>query len=147
MHEVSIKAQPTRHMSYGGWEGSNYESGMTMKEIAKRIRTTLKEKYPTTKFSVTVQHYSGGATLHLSVMESDVKMFLPEKELTNYSPNKYYIEKDEILTDEGKQMMAFVTKLVSSYNYDDSDSMSDYYDVNFYSEIRIGKWDKPFIQK
>jgi len=30
------------------------------------------------------------------------------------------------------------------YNYDNSDSQSDYFDVNFYLNIGIGRYDKPF---
>jgi hypothetical protein len=30
-------------------------------------------------------------------------------------------------------------------NYDNSDSMTDYFDVGHYVDLNIGKWDKPFV--
>ena len=39
-----------------------------------------------------------------------------------------------------------ITKFMNGYNYDDSDAMIDYFDTNFYMNLAIGKWDKPFIK-
>ena len=36
-----------------------------------------------------------------------------------------------------------VYQFAQSYNYNDSDSMADYFDVNFYFHFSIGKWNKP----
>ena len=36
-------------------------------------------------------------------------------------------------------------EIAQYYNWNDSDSMTDYFDVHFYLHISIGKWDKPFI--
>ena len=41
-------------------------------------------------------------------------------------------------------MMRTVIAYAQSYNYDDSDSMTDYFDTNFYLSVYVGKWDKPF---
>ena len=42
-----------------------------------------------------------------------------------------------------------VYRFAQSYNYDDSDSMVDHFDVNFYFSFTIGKWDKPakFVER
>jgi len=36
-------------------------------------------------------------------------------------------------------------EIVDYYNFDDSDSMTDYYHVNFAFHLSLGKWDKLFI--
>ena len=37
-------------------------------------------------------------------------------------------------------------QIVNQYNYDNSDSQTDYFDVNFYTHLNLGKWNKPFIE-
>lgn len=43
------------------------------KEIAKRIRAQLKTEFKDCKFSVTIERYSGGSSISISVMETDFK--------------------------------------------------------------------------
>ena len=47
-------------------------------------------------------------------------------------------------TEYGFTALKDVYGFMESYNYDDSDSMIDYCDCNFYSSFDIGKWNKPF---
>ena len=49
------------------------------------------------------------------------------------------------LTEEGHSVLQKVVSIVDRYNYDDSDSMTDYYCVNFAFSIGLGHWDKPFV--
>jgi len=53
--------------------------------------------------------------------------------------NQYHIDREIMLTDDCIQMLKDVNKIVCSYRYDDSNSMVDYFDTNFYYDIRI-KW-------
>lgn len=48
------------------------------------------------------------------------------------------------LTEKAHNMLKEVCQIADYYNYDDSDSQTDYYSVNFSFSIHIGKWDKPF---
>ena len=41
-----------------GWEGSNHSWNRTLKEVAQIVRTYVKEKYPTYKFSVRTSYAS-----------------------------------------------------------------------------------------
>ncbi|SET71886.1 hypothetical protein SAMN05216521_102071 [Enterocloster clostridioformis] len=50
----------------------------------------------------------------------------------------------EYFTEYGFSVLEDVYKFMQSYNYDDSDSMTDYFACNFYSSFNIGKWDKGF---
>ena len=80
------------------------------KEIAKICRTKLRKLFPMVKFSVTSSSFTGGSEIHCSIKESP-------------------FEEDSIYL---KVIMLYATKLINSYNYDNSDIMTDYFDVNFY---------------
>ncbi|MFR9543470.1 MAG: hypothetical protein SNH27_15645, partial [Rikenellaceae bacterium] len=56
----------------------------------------------------------------------------------------FYIATDPKLTDRAKEVMTNVTNYIMSYNYDDSDPMTDYFCTNFYLTLGIGRHDKPF---
>ena len=58
--------------------------------------------------------------------------------------NQYYISDSFYLTEEAKVVFKKVMSVLNSYNFNDSDSQIDYFHTNFYSNISIGKWDKPF---
>jgi len=51
------------------------------------------------------------------------------------------------LTEQGHKLLSDVVKIADAYNWNNSDSSIDYFDVNFSFNIDIGKWDKPFIQE
>ena len=58
--------------------------------------------------------------------------------------NQYHIKDDYELSEYGKNILQYVKDLLDSFNYDDSDSMTDYFNCGFYEHISIGKWDRPF---
>lgn len=60
------------------------------------------------------------------------------------SINQYYIDDDYIINDYAKEMFKYIVQLSNSFNYDDSDSMTDYFDTGFYDHYSIGKWGKSF---
>jgi len=49
------------------------------------------------------------------------------------------------LTAEGHKFLKRVVKIADFYNFDDSDSMTDYYHVNFSFHLSLGQWNKPFV--
>ena len=59
------------------------------KEIAKRIRQELKEKFKDFKFSVTFESYSGGSSISISLMESKLKIKQDFKDLSEIAILKY----------------------------------------------------------
>lgn len=74
---IQESANSTRRQFYTeyGWEGSRYNDSMTTTEIAKTIRIYCKEKYPTWKFSVTTEYFSGGSSIDISIMEAPEQIF------------------------------------------------------------------------
>ncbi len=152
-----------------GWEGSNYDAKLSLKEIAQIIRRYIKEKYPTCKFSVRTKYASMCQSLQISLLEFPDKMYKTGDDLRAQMPLNYdseeidttfyrmlkngyfkldaWVDEDfireyekayeispfyRIKTEYFKSVIEDVEAFVRSYNYDDSDSMIDYFDVNFY---------------
>jgi len=155
-------------MSYttNAWKGANYNSSLSTKDITKIIRAYVKKTYPNCKFSVSKFHNSIKIALmsapfdvfakpDASVMRADDFRYGADDFMNNWNRviakgyhgvNHYYIKDSRYLTDRAKDLFTNVVKFVNSYNYDDSDAMIDYFDTNFYLDVSIGKWDKPFIK-
>ena len=51
--------------------------------------------------------------------------------------NHYHIDKEDMLTDDGKEIVRVANQVIRAFNYDDSNSMVDYFDTNFYYEIKV----------
>ena len=49
------------------------------------------------------------------------------------------------LTKEGHEMFKKVVECFDQYNWNHSDISIDYFDVHFYLDLEIGKWDKDYI--
>lgn len=84
------------------------------KEIAKIIRNHIKSRFPMGKWSVT----SGRLNISVRLLSSP---FAKE-------------------SDELKAIEKYVVAFAESYNYNNSDLMSDYFDVNFYGSYSIPSW-------
>jgi hypothetical protein len=115
-----------------------------IKEIAKRTRETLAKEFPTLTFSVSIERYSGGQSMSVSLMKGDFNPFAEKPENGHIQLNNNYIDRDERLTEEGKKVMTRAREVAQTYNWDKSDPMTDYFDVNYYLHMGIGKWDKPY---
>ena len=110
--------------------GSNY-TGLTTKETAKIIRKHLKGKFPEVKFSVTSDYN----TIDVTIKESPYNYSKLE-----YSPQletRHYREHEEENNKELNAIKDYCSKLLSSYNYDDSDLQSDYFHSHFYAHSNI----------
>lgn len=69
-------------------------------------------------------------------------------QINQYSFNDDY-DKDKwnngvFLTEKGYNLLKRICKIVQQYNYDNSEPITDYFDVNFYFDLSIGEYDKPF---
>lgn len=56
-----------------------------------------------------------------------------------FNINHYYINDEALLNAEGKKIVNAANQVIKAFNSDDSNSMVDYFDVNFYYDINI-KW-------
>lgn len=163
--QVTETAQENKRKFYtqNGWEGKNYVCNLSTTEIAKLIRQYAKTAWPDWKFSVTSEYYLMGAAIRVYLMEGPEEIYVPEvnwneeqqyewrrrmlryeafhcseKELKKYKLEAFMLESVQSMLDD-------VSAFVNSYNFDDSDSMIDYFHCNFhFLKIGIGKWDRPY---
>lgn len=165
--ETTETASSTRSEFYtqNGWAGSRYSSSLGTKEIAANLRRYVKEVYPTWKFSVTCNFYSGGSSINVAAMEAPYEIFNRELLKDNCYVDFYECEEGQdykeggvnidihsmrereempILNDFGYEVLNDVYNQLMSYRYNDSDAMIDYFDTNFYYSFKIGKYDKGF---
>lgn len=137
-------AESTRSEFYtsNGWKGSRYEMGRSTKDIAAAIRAYVKKAYPDCKFSVTTHYASMCSEISVSMVSGPYEALKDGG--SRHDVNYYYIERDEVLTDWARAVMIDVNDCIKSYRRSDCDSMIDYFDVNFYYSLGVGKWDKPY---
>ena len=123
--------------NYSGYgsEGGKYETGLNIKDIAKQVRAEIKKAMPGFKYSVTLQRFSMGQSLSVYMVSA------PEG-FTFVEPNPDYWDggfgQDGEVWNTTKQYQKAQAKaeaITNAYNYDDSDSMIDYFDVNFYAHF------------
>jgi hypothetical protein len=116
-------------------------------EIAKKVRAFIKSNYPKSKYSVQKKDN----TLNVKLMKSPKMPFTDEYRRTDYdylgsywSVNHHSIERDERLEDWIKEEFQHIVNYANQWNWDRSDIQTDYFDVNFYWNLGIGAWNKPF---
>lgn len=84
------------------------------KEIARRVRTHLKSRFPMVKISVTKDDFAGGGSI-----DGRIKAAPWAKD-----------------SEEMQSILNYCDKYLNAFNYDNSDSYSDYWDVNFYDSFQ-----------
>jgi len=116
-------------------------------EQVKEMRNKIKEMYPAKqgwKFSITREHYS---IVRCEILSAPIELRL-DNSRTNESVNDFYIEsrydgKNNIAT----EILKNINNILNFNNFDNSDVMTDYFNVGHYVNISIGAWDKPFELK
>lgn len=111
----TVKTKAEQPQKYSLWEmtrtdniENNFEKYKIYdsKEIAAIIRKHIRARFPMCKFSVTSDYQEINISLLVSPFAKD--------------------------SEEVKAIVHYVYMFAESYNYDNSDSMTDYFDVNFY---------------
>ena len=51
--------------------------------------------------------------------------------------NQYHIDKEDMLNDDGKEIVRVANRVIRAFNYDDSNAMVDYFDTNFYYNLKV----------
>ena len=123
-----------------GWAGSNYDSKLSTKEIAAKVRSFAKKNFPRFKFSITSKWSMYTDSLYIEVKEGVCIPFIEDSRCAErgYMSTMNTVkgwEKD--LTPEMFKVLDAVTTYANSFRYDDSDSMQDYFDTNFYFSLKV----------
>lgn len=140
-HETAESTRNEFYTQYG-FKGRNYDSNLSTKDIAQKIRGYVKAAYPDCKFSVTTHYASMCSEIRVALMSGPYAAIVTGAD--HVQLNQYHIERDERLTDWARAVLIDVNDCIRSYHYDDCDSMIDYFSVNFYYDLDVGKWDKPY---
>lgn len=123
-----------------GWVGPNYDSKLSTKEISAKVRSYAKKNFPEFKFSVRSEWSMYTDSMYIELKEG---VCIPFVEGSRSAERGYMSTMSTVkgweneLTPEMFKVLDAVTTYASSFRYDDSDGMQDYYDTNFYLKIKI----------
>lgn len=141
--------------------------------IAKLVREQLKKEFPAIKFSVTSDRYLIQITAMKGQKLTRSYEELSESAIYNYTEYLSCRTKEELkqlansehcqlgnirdewvediwsngtfLTKEAHEMFKRITEITDQWNWDNSDIQTDCFDVNFYLNLGIGKYDKDYV--
>lgn len=116
-----------------------YMSQENKKDIAPQIKAVLK-KYKM-KGSISVKNHS---TLSVTLKSGDIPLEVNGNTVNTYwlddhfagAPLAFFKELKDAMNGEGSK---------GNQNFDKSDIQSDYFNVGWYIDISVGKWNKPFV--
>ena len=103
------------------------------KRLAPQIKEILKKH--NMKGTLSVDNYS---TLNLNLKSGSI-------DFGTDNINEYHYENHFA---ENPRALAFLSEVIPAMNngnHDNSDMMTDYFDVGWYISVRLGKWDKPYV--
>jgi len=106
-----------------------YKKDLEFKDIVKLVRQKINETYPKKagwKISVTQEHFRGGRAI-------DVKVNAAPFELREQSPDHDY----PILNKQAKELKKSLQTIVDLYNFDGSDTQTDYFYNNYYTTVSL----------
>lgn len=123
-----------------GWVGSNYDSKLSTKEISAKVRSYAKKNFPEFKFSVRSEWSMYTDSMYIELKSGPCVPFVEGSRsaergyMSTMSTVKGW---ENELTPEMFKVLDAVTTYASSFRYNDSDGMQDYFDTNFYIHIEV----------
>lgn len=123
-----------------GWAGLNYDSKLSTKEIAAKVRSYAKKNFPEFKFSVRSEWSMYTDSMYIELKSGPCVPFVEGSRsaergyMSTMSTVKGW---ENELTPEMFKVLDAVTTYASSFRYNDSDGMQDYFDTNFYIHIEV----------
>ena len=123
-----------------GWAGSNYDSKLQTKDVAAKVRAFAKKNFPAFKFSITSRWSMYTDSLYIVLKSGPCVPFIEGSRIAErgYMRTMSSVKGWETdLTPELFEALDGVTSYASSFRYDDSDGMIDYFDTNFFLKIEV----------
>jgi len=126
--------------------GKKYERGLTTTQCAARIRADIKEALRTRelprglKVSVRSDYFANGSSIDVRVtaLPAGWALLNPERVRHDVLTPNVYPENLARYTEETTALLKVLQAIMDAYNYDGSDSQTDYFHVNFYGHAEIG---------
>lgn len=108
-------------------------------EEVKEKRSKIKKAFPGFKFSIVNRHHS---SIDVSILEAPINMITSDRD--HESVNVYYIAEHYQDHPEIKNVLLKIHEIINNNNRIISED-GDYGSIpRFYTDINIGRWDKPF---
>ena len=131
--------------------GSKYAATKDLSRVAvaKLVRADIKAlmksgELPKGKYSVTCKSYAGGGSINATLSNLEVPASFNAARLVwdHEHPHAGHWDCPEevraLYSPEVEAALKTIESILASYNYDGSDSMTDYFDVRFYSHAKFG---------
>jgi hypothetical protein len=112
-------------------------------ERKARLAAELKRVVPLGwKYTLAVRHRS---TIVMTITEAPVDIVAALRGNLGYTRvrSKRFFEVEACDAAVQEPLIAIIDTL-NTGNHDRSDAMTDYFDVGWYVEVNVGRWDKPF---
>lgn len=149
----------TTQRTYGTGYVEVYEQHATAADIAKLIRRDLKAAIAAGElpgkpvaYGVTIDNYSMGRSINVTIRDYEGETRCTEcagqrgrgsYDAANDNPCPHCFTWDRWLEPSAQALLDAVEQIREAYNYDGSDSMTDYYDVNYYGSTSFeGSWER-----
>lgn len=110
------------------------------KIIAAKLKEVMKQ-FPKVKYSLSVQHHM---TLVMTISAGD-KCLQPTHPDGYCNVNTYWIDSHYKNNPEAAKILKAAIACLNDGNHDNSDMMTDYFDVGWYVDVNIGSYKKPFV--
>jgi hypothetical protein len=109
-------------------------------EIAAAIRNDIKEavkrgELPRAKYSARLQRFSGGKSITITYADAPFDLFSREFLKFDIETKGHRHYDGERYSPERKQLEEKLEEIAAAYNYDGSDTQTDYFNVNFYLHV------------
>jgi hypothetical protein len=130
--------------NYGYTVGSKLNRSLTTTEVAARIRADIKDAVKRGvirpgKYSVRSKYFSGGSSVDITIKDVDMLIWNAERIISDEANEPSYGE--PLYTPWAQELLDNVKSIMNAYNYDRSDSQTDYFDVKFYGNVEFDwKW-------
>ena len=130
-----------------------YVSQEMKKSLAPAIKSVLK-KYGY-KGSIAVDNHSSlvvnikeGVADFIGMANSKNKE-IAERRNGRYYPSEGYIQVNTYYPEHYGEAQEFLEELIAAMKgtgwYNNTDAQIDYFDIAYYLDIHVGKWDKPYV--
>lgn len=106
------------------------------------IHAALKRVIPKNwKWSLAVRHHS---SIVLTIAAAPHQLSNGHESLNPYHWERQHADKVD-WTPEVVEIFKAIFSALNRGNHNNSDIMTDYFDVGWYVEVDLGRWDKPFV--
>lgn len=103
------------------------------KTQVQEFRNKIKKEFPAKdgwKFSITRKHFSG---IDIAILQGPVNFL-----------EKYRNGQQIMPRNDDHPYLQKIYNIANSGNYDNSDAMTDYFDIGWYVWMSVGAWDKEY---